>query len=87
MGFGLSVQRLGFVDKIWQSSQLADSTLLLPVIDGRRYRHFGKSTLGNTLEDQMSERIVMRTGEALVGGGPPFTAAEPEVVIGELVAY
>ena len=26
----------------------------------------------------------MRTGEALVAGGPPFTAAEPEVVIGEL---
>ena len=32
----------------------------------------------------MSEKIVMRTGEALVAGGPPFTAAEPEVVIGEL---
>ena len=32
----------------------------------------------------MSDRIVMRTGEALVAGGPPFTAAEPEVVIGEL---
>ena len=32
----------------------------------------------------MSERIVMRTGECLLGGGPPFTAAEPEVVIGEL---
>lgn len=32
----------------------------------------------------MSERIVMRTGEALVAGGPPGTAAEPEVVIGEL---
>ena len=32
----------------------------------------------------MSERIIMRTGEALVAGGPPFTAAEPEVVIGEL---
>ena len=32
----------------------------------------------------MSERIVMRTGEALVAGGPAFTAAEPEVVIGEL---
>ena len=32
----------------------------------------------------MSERIVMRTGECLVAGGPPFTAAEPEVVIGEL---
>ena len=32
----------------------------------------------------MNERIVMRTGEALVAGGPAFTAAEPEVVIGEL---
>lgn len=32
----------------------------------------------------MSERIVMRIGEALVAGGPPGTAAEPEVVIGEL---
>ncbi len=32
----------------------------------------------------MSDRIVLRTGEALVAGGPPFTAAEPEVVIGEL---
>jgi formaldehyde-activating enzyme len=32
----------------------------------------------------MNDRIVMRTGEALVAGGPPGTAAEPEVVIGEL---
>ena len=32
----------------------------------------------------MSERIVMRTGECLIAGGPPFTAAEPEVVIGDL---
>lgn len=32
----------------------------------------------------MSERIVLRAGEALVAGGPPNTAAEPEVVIGEL---
>jgi formaldehyde-activating enzyme len=32
----------------------------------------------------MSERIVMRTGEALIAGGPPGTAAEPEVIIGEL---
>ncbi len=32
----------------------------------------------------MSDRIIMRTGEALVAGGPPYTAAEPEVVIGEL---
>lgn len=32
----------------------------------------------------MSERIVLRVGEALVAGGPPGTAAEPEVVIGEL---
>ena len=32
----------------------------------------------------MSERIVLRTGEALVAGGPPGTAAEPEIIIGEL---
>ncbi|MHA6685204.1 formaldehyde-activating enzyme [Mesorhizobium sp. A556] len=32
----------------------------------------------------MSNRIVMRTGEALIAGGPPGTAAEPEIVIGEL---
>ena len=32
----------------------------------------------------MSEKIVMRTGECLLAGGPAFTAAEPEVVIGEL---
>jgi 5,6,7,8-tetrahydromethanopterin hydro-lyase len=32
----------------------------------------------------MNERIIMRTGEALVAGGPPGTAAEPEIVIGEL---
>ena len=32
----------------------------------------------------MSERIVMRVGEALVAGGPAGTAAEPEVVVGEL---
>lgn len=32
----------------------------------------------------MSKRIVMRVGEALVAGGPPGTAAEPEIIIGEL---
>ena len=32
----------------------------------------------------MSERIVLRTGEALVEGEPAWSAAEPEVVIGEL---
>lgn len=32
----------------------------------------------------MSERIVIRVGESLVAGGPPGTAAEPEVVIGEM---
>ena len=32
----------------------------------------------------MSQRIIVRTGEALVAGGPPGTAAEPEIVIGEL---
>ena len=31
----------------------------------------------------MSEKIVMRAGECLLAGGPPFTAAEPEVLIGE----
>lgn len=30
------------------------------------------------------KRIVLRTGEALVEGGPDYCAAEPEVVIGEL---
>ena len=32
----------------------------------------------------MMERIILRAGEALVAGGPPGTAAEPEVVIGAL---
>ncbi|MEE9354826.1 MAG: formaldehyde-activating enzyme [Methylococcaceae bacterium] len=32
----------------------------------------------------MSDRIVLRTGESLVAGGPPGTAAEPEIIIGEL---
>lgn len=32
----------------------------------------------------MSDRIIFRSGEALVAGGPPGTAAEPEVIIGEL---
>jgi len=32
----------------------------------------------------MADRIILRTGEALVAGGPPGTAAEPEVVIGAL---
>ena len=32
----------------------------------------------------MADRIILRTGEALEVGGPPGTAAEPEVVIGGL---
>jgi 5,6,7,8-tetrahydromethanopterin hydro-lyase len=32
----------------------------------------------------MNQRIIMCTGEALVAGGPAGTAAEPEIVIGEL---
>ena len=32
----------------------------------------------------MSEKIVMRVGEALIAGGPTNTAAEPEVAIGEM---
>jgi 5,6,7,8-tetrahydromethanopterin hydro-lyase len=32
----------------------------------------------------MSKRIGIRVGEALVAGGPPGTAAEPEIAIGEM---
>ena len=32
----------------------------------------------------MSQRIVMRTGEALVEGDAEYLCAEPEIVIGEL---
>ena len=32
----------------------------------------------------MNDRIVMRVAESLVAGGPAGTAAEPEIVIGEL---
>jgi 5,6,7,8-tetrahydromethanopterin hydro-lyase len=32
----------------------------------------------------MSERIILRTGEALVEGSEDYLCAEPEVVIGEL---
>jgi 5,6,7,8-tetrahydromethanopterin hydro-lyase len=32
----------------------------------------------------MSKKIVMRVGECLIAGGPPGTAAEPEVAIGEM---
>jgi 5,6,7,8-tetrahydromethanopterin hydro-lyase len=32
----------------------------------------------------MGDRIVLRVGESLVAGGPPGTAAEPEVAIGEM---
>jgi len=32
----------------------------------------------------MAERIILRVGESLVAGGPPGTAAEPEVAIGEM---
>jgi formaldehyde-activating enzyme len=42
------------------------------------------SSLNFNTKKIMSDRIIMRTGECLVAGGPPFTAAEPEVVIGEL---
>ncbi len=31
-----------------------------------------------------TKRIVLRSGEALVAGGPAGTAAEPEIIIGEL---
>ena len=39
-----------------------------------------------TAENQLQRpgRIGIRVGEALVAGGPPGTAAEPEVAIGEM---
>jgi len=35
-------------------------------------------------QEQMSAKFGIRVGEALVAGGPPGTAAEPEVAIGEM---
>ena len=35
-------------------------------------------------KSERAERIVLRTGEALVEAEPAYSAAEPEVVIGEL---
>jgi len=35
-------------------------------------------------QKKSDERIILRTGEALVEGEPAYSAAEPEVVIGEL---
>src|ERR1700759_4785431 len=35
-------------------------------------------------DKKTNERIILRTGEALVEGEPAWSAAEPEVVIGEL---
>ena len=32
----------------------------------------------------MTNKMIMRVGESLVAGGPPGTAAEPEIIIGEL---
>jgi formaldehyde-activating enzyme len=39
---------------------------------------------GDFEEPSMSERIILRTGEALVEGSADYLCAEPEVVIGEL---
>lgn len=36
------------------------------------------------VKKKLPERIVLRTGEALVEAEPAWSAAEPEVVIGEL---
>ncbi|MCU0879530.1 MAG: formaldehyde-activating enzyme [Pirellulaceae bacterium] len=36
------------------------------------------------LKEKPAKRIILRTGEALVEGEPGWSAAEPEVVIGEL---
>lgn len=43
-----------------------------------------KSKVKPVAKASASERIVLRTGEALVEADPAWSAAEPEVVIGEL---
>lgn len=43
-----------------------------------------KKVAKNTAKKVKSGRIVMRTGEALVEAEQPWSAAEPEIVIGEL---
>src|SRR5262249_12361962 len=48
-------------------------------------RWWARPTRPETYEAiSMSERIIMRTGEALVEGAEDYLCAEPEVVIGEL---
>jgi 5,6,7,8-tetrahydromethanopterin hydro-lyase len=46
----------------------------------------GKKHKDDKAKDRLKtdDRIVLRTGEALVEGEPAYSAAEPEVVIGEL---
>lgn len=39
---------------------------------------------GASKKDASLKKIVLRTGEALVEGGPDWACAEPEIVIGEL---
>jgi len=43
-----------------------------------------KKSAKSTRKPAAPQRIVLRTGEALVEGGPDYAAAEPEVVIGAL---
>lgn len=43
-----------------------------------------KSVSKKLPKKSVSERIILRTGEALVEAAPAYSAAEPEVVIGEL---
>jgi formaldehyde-activating enzyme len=44
----------------------------------------GKPIDGFRRNSAMSDRIILRTGEALVEGAEDYLCAEPEVVIGEL---
>src|SRR5436190_1368634 len=46
--------------------------------------HFMGKTSGKRKKKLPSGRIVLRTGEALVEAEPAYSAAEPEVIIGEL---
>ena len=61
----------------------------LPMYTGRDQRPKPRRLANNATQSEatretMSERIVLRTGEALVEGSEDYLCAEPEVVIGEL---
>jgi 5,6,7,8-tetrahydromethanopterin hydro-lyase len=59
---------------------------VLPADDSGFFTSVALEQLAMTAQNQLERtgRIGIRVGEALVAGGPPGTAAEPEVAIGEM---